>query len=256
MRSPRGEVAGGRLSGRVALVTGGTRGIGRATAVRLAREGADVAVVSLRSDGAEVLRELEGLGVRGHACRADVADMQQVEAAFADVSKRLGSPDILVNNAAIADPAYTRAWELSLRSWQRMLAVNLDGVFHCCAAALRRMKDRGWGRIINIASTSGISGGTSGVHYAASKGGVIALSKALARETAGLGITVNVVAPSKIDTDMFRAAGDESERQATLRRIPVGRLGRPEEIAEAVAYFALEEAGYTTGQVLVVSGGY
>ena len=246
----------GRLSGRVALVTGGTRGIGRATAVRLAQEGADVAVVSLRSDGAEVLRELEELGVRGHACRADVADMEQVEAAFAQVSKRLGPPDIVVNNAAISDPACTRACELSLQSWRRMLAVNLDGVFHCCAVALRGMKDRGWGRIINIASTSGISGGTSGVHYAASKGGVIALSKALARETAGLGITVNVVAPSKIDTDMFQAAVDEAGRQATVRSIPVGRLGRPEEIAEAVAYFALEEAGYTTGQVLVVSGGY
>ena len=245
-----------RLSGRVALVTGGSRGIGRAIAVRLARQGADVAVLNLRSDAAGVLEELDALGVRGFACQADVAKLAQVEDAFAQVTERLGFPDILVNNAAVADPEYTTAWELAPESWSRLLAVNLDGVFHGCAVALRGMKERGWGRIINIASTSGISGGTSGVHYAASKGGVIAMSKALAREAAGLGITVNVVAPSKIDTDMLRAAADESERDAIVRRIPVGRLGRPEEIAEAVAYFALEEAGYTTGQVLVVSGGY
>jgi 3-oxoacyl-[acyl-carrier protein] reductase len=118
------------------------------------------------------------------------------------------------------------------------------------------MLSLGWGRIVNIASTSGISGGTSGAHYAAAKGGVIALSKALARELASRGITVNVVAPSKIDTEMFRSFTGAEERAATIRRIPVGRLGRPEEIAEAVAYFAGAESGYTTGQVLVVSGGY
>jgi 3-oxoacyl-[acyl-carrier protein] reductase len=246
----------GRLTGHIALVTGGTRGIGRAIALRLAADGADVAVVSRSSDGTAVVRELESLGVRGLAVRGDVSDRDVVEELLASTSRQLGAVDILVNNAAVADPACTRAWELEREDWRRMLAVNLDGVFYCCSAALRRMKESGWGRIVNIASTSGITGGTSGVHYAASKGGVIALSKALAREVAGLGITVNVVAPSKVETDMLRAAVDEEGRKATMERIPVGRFGRPEEIAEAVAYFAGEEAGYTTGQVLVVSGGY
>jgi len=137
-----------------------------------------------------------------------------------------------------------------------MYEVNLKGVFLCCSAALPSMISNKWGRIINISSTSGISGGTSGIHYAATKGGVIALSKALAMEVARFGITVNVVAPSKIDTDMFRLMNPGVRREQTIQKIPVGRLGRPEDIAEAVAYFAVEEAAYTTAQVLVVSGGY
>ena len=245
-----------RLAGRTALVTGGTRGIGRAIALRLAADGADVAVLSRSSDGAQVVGELESLDVRALAVHADVSAPPQLEAAIAEVEARLGGIDILVNNAAIADPAYTQAWQLDPESWRRMVAVNLDGVFYACRAAVPGMIERRWGRIINISSTSGITGGTSGIHYAASKGGVIALSKALAREVVRFGITVNVVAPSKIDTDMFRQATSEEKRQATLRQIPLGRLGRPEEIAEAVAYFAGEQAAYTTGQVLVISGGY
>jgi 3-oxoacyl-[acyl-carrier protein] reductase len=244
------------LTGRVALVTGGTRGIGRAIAVRLAQEGANVAVASRTSDGAPVVRVLESAGVRAVALRGDVSDPDQVGKLFAAVRSALGQVDILVNNAAIADPDYPGAWELRPAGWRRMMAVNLDGVFFCCAQALPGMKVRGWGRIVNISSTSGITGGTSGAHYAASKGGVIALSKALAREAAPFGVTVNVVAPSKIDTQMLRAAENEEGRRTTIARIPVGRLGRPEEVAEAVAYFAGEQAGYTTGEVLVVSGGY
>jgi NAD(P)-dependent dehydrogenase (short-subunit alcohol dehydrogenase family) len=246
----------GALSGHIALVTGGTRGIGQAIALRLAAGGADVAVASRSSDGAPVVRELENRGVRALAVKADVADPNAVRRLAATVRQALGPVDILVNNAAIADPGYRNAWELSADSWQRMISVNLSGVYYCCAAVLPEMLSMGWGRIINIASTSGISGGTSGAHYAASKGGVIALSKALARELAPRGITVNVVAPSKIDTEMFRRMTGADEGEHTIRRIPVGRLGRPEEIAEAVAYFAGAESGYTTGQVLVVSGGY
>jgi NAD(P)-dependent dehydrogenase (short-subunit alcohol dehydrogenase family) len=246
----------GTLSGHTALVTGGTRGIGRAIALRLATGGADVAITSRSSDGAPVVRELEELGVRALAVKADVSDPEAVRRLADAVRQALGPADILVNNAAIADPGYRNAWELAADSWERMISVNLSGVYYCCAAVLPGMLSRGWGRIINIASTSGISGGTSGAHYAASKGGVIALSKALARELAPRGITVNVVAPSKIDTEMFRTVTGADERAETIRRIPVGRLGRPEEIAEAVAYFAGAESGYTTGQVLVVSGGY
>jgi 3-oxoacyl-[acyl-carrier protein] reductase len=246
----------GALSGHIALVTGGTRGIGRAIALRLAAGGADAAVASRSSDGAPVVRELEALGVRALAVQADVADPEAARRMVDEVRRALGPPDILVNNAAIADPGYRSAWELPVDSWERMIRVNLSGVHYACAAVIPGMLSRGWGRIINIASTSGISGGTSGAHYAASKGGVIALSKALANELAARGITVNVVAPSKIDTEMFRRVNDADARAATVRRIPVGRLGRPEEIAEAVAYFAGPESGYTTGQVLVVSGGY
>jgi len=246
----------GPFSGHTALVTGGTRGIGRAIAARLALGGADIAVVSRSTDGGPVVAELEKLGVRAVAVNADVSDPGAVRRMVDTVREALGPIDILVNNAAIADPGYRNAWELAAESWDRMLGVNLSGVQYCCAAILPQMLAKGWGRIVNISSTSGISGGTSGVHYAASKGGVIALSKALAMELAPRGITVNVVAPSKIDTDMLRQAAGEKERADTIRRIPVGRLGQPEEVAEAVAYFAAKEAGYTTGQVLVVSGGY
>jgi NAD(P)-dependent dehydrogenase (short-subunit alcohol dehydrogenase family) len=241
---------------RVALVTGGTRGIGRAIALRLAEEGADVGIVGIRSDGTEVVRQIEATGRRAHAVNADVSSPQMVQNMVSSVENALGSIDILVNNAAIADYRYSSAWDLQETSWDRMIEVNLKGVYLCCKAVLPPMLRTGWGRIINISSTSGISGGTSGIHYAASKGGVIALSKALAREVAAHGITVNVVAPSKIDTDLFRQYAPGEKRTDTIKKIPVGRLGRPEDIAEAVAYFACEDSGYTTGQVLVVSGGY
>jgi NAD(P)-dependent dehydrogenase (short-subunit alcohol dehydrogenase family) len=248
----------GSLAGHVALVTGGTRGIGRAIALRLAREGASLAIVG-RSGGSalEIAKEqIVNLGVACFGMRADVSERKQVEELFARAAASLGTVDILVNNAAVSDPAYTSGWELREEEWDRMCGVNLKGVFLCCAAAVPGMIEKGWGRIINISSTSGISGGTSGIHYAATKGGVNALSKALAHEVAARGVTVNVVAPSKIDTDMFRSVVDPDKRQDVIDKIPVNRLGRPEDIAEAVAYFAREEAGYTTGQVLVVSGGY
>ena len=177
----------GELSGHVALVTGGTRGIGKAIALRLAAGGADVAVASLSSDGTPTVRELEKLGVRALAVRGDLADPCEVRSLTDAVRRDLGTVDILVNNAAMADTTYRSAWELAADSWERMIGVNLSGVHYCSAAVLPGMLSRGWGRIINISSTSGLSGGTSGVHYAASKGGVIALSKALARELAPRG---------------------------------------------------------------------
>lgn len=239
-----------------ALVTGSTRGIGRAIALRLARDGVGVGVVGRKSDGSAVVTEIEHLGIPAVYIRADISEAEQVLRMVKRVQSALGPIDILVNNAAISDYNYTHAWEVAEEVWDQMNAVNLKGTFLCCRAALPPMLERGWGRIVNIASTSGIGGGTSGIHYAATKGGVIAMSKALASEVAHRGITVNVVAPSKIDTDMFRRAAPGKKRDETIRRIPVGRLGTPEDIAEAVAYFAAESAGYTTGQVMVVSGGY
>lgn len=248
----------GNLKGHVALVTGGTRGIGRSIALRLARDGASVGIVGI-SGGKNLEDTIEQLKDGGVPCtglKADVSDRDQVKKIFFHMKECLGSVDILVNNAAITDYNYKSAWALKEDVWDRMCQVNLKGVFFCCAEAIPDMIAHHWGRIINISSTSGITGGTSGVHYAATKGGVNALSKALASEVASYGITVNVVAPSKIDTDMFRNSVKPDKRIDVIERIPVRRLGRPEDIAEAVAYFAGEEAGYTTGQILVVSGGY
>jgi NAD(P)-dependent dehydrogenase (short-subunit alcohol dehydrogenase family) len=215
-----------------------------------------VGIIGIKSDGGTVAGEIAAFGVKTYAVKGDVSVDAEVKRMFDAVRDTLGPIDILVNNAAVSDNRYSNASDLSEEAWDRMCDVNLKGVFLCCRRAIPYMLERGWGRIINISSTSGITGGTSGVHYAASKGGVIALSKALSSELAPRGITVNVVAPSKIDTDMFRQANLGDKREKTIRKIPVGRLGRPEEIAEAVAYFAREDAGYTTGQVLVVSGGY
>ena len=247
-----------RLDSHIALVTGGTRGIGRAIALRLASEGAGVVIVGAGGGphGGEVLKEVSQLGVPAMALRVDVSDREQVSRMVDQVKGELGVIDIVVNNAGVFDYNYTSAWTLAEEDWDEMYRVNLKGVYLCCAAVLPDMIESGWGRIINISSTSGISGGTSGIHYAATKGGVIALSLALSKETASHGITVNVVAPSKIDTDMFRTSVKPDERQGVVDKIPVGRIGQPEDIAEAVVYFAGEEAGYVTGQTLVVSGGY
>uniref|UniRef100_A0A7V4TFZ4 3-oxoacyl-ACP reductase FabG n=1 Tax=Candidatus Caldatribacterium saccharofermentans TaxID=1454753 RepID=A0A7V4TFZ4_9BACT len=246
------------VSGHVALVTGGSRGIGRAISVFLAREGAKVAVNYHRHREAaeEVVAEIRKSGGVAEAFQADVQNAREVEAMVAAVARTLGAPDILVANAGIGDPDYRGAWNLKEEDWDRMIAVNLKGVYLAVRAVLPFMVEKRWGRIVAIASTSGLTGGTSGIHYAASKGGVIALCKALARECASFGITVNVVAPSKIDTDLLHSVTPEEHIPRLLAQIPVGRLGRPEDIARAVLFFAAEEADYLTGQVLVVSGGY
>ena len=246
----------GKLDGHTALVTGSTRGIGRAIALRLARDGACIGVVGRKSSGADVVGQIQSLGVKAVSVQADISRSREVDRMLEEVERSLGTVDILVNNAAISDYEYSSAWEVTEEIWDSICAVNLKGSFLCCRAVLPAMIDKGWGRIVNISSTSGINGGTSGVHYAASKGGIIAMSKAIAREVADHGVTVNVVAPSKIDTDMFRMAAPGAKRDETIARIPVGRLGRPDDIAEAVAYFVGEDASYTTAQVLVVSGGY
>ncbi len=246
------------LKGHVAIVTGGAHGIGRGIALRLARDGAAVGIADISEDGKaeEIVGLIEELGVPAAAVRVDVSNGGQVTRMVAGVKETLGPIDILVNNAGIFDYNYSSAWTLDEEVWERICRVNLKGVYLCCAAVLPDMLGAGWGRIINISSTSGISGGTSGIHYAASKGGVIALSKSLAKEVACHGVTVNVVAPSKIETDLFRTAVKPADRQSVVDKIPIGRLGCPEDVAAAVAYFASEEAGYITGQTLVASGGY
>ncbi|MCD6155692.1 MAG: 3-oxoacyl-ACP reductase FabG [Candidatus Atribacteria bacterium] len=248
----------GSLCRHVALVTGASRGIGRACALTLARAGARVAVnYHRRREQAEaVVREIEKQGGVALAFQADVANSAQVKSMVQEIREKLGVPDILVANAGVGDAEYPGAWELEEDAWDRVLVVNLKGVYNCVRAVLPHLIERKWGRIIAIASTSGITGGTSGIHYAASKGGVIALCRALARECAPFGVTVNVIAPSKIDTDLLRSVTLPEKMPELIRKIPVGRLGKPEDIARAVLFFAEEEAGYVTGQVLTVSGGY
>lgn len=246
------------LSKHLALVTGSSRGIGRSIALSLARAGARVVVNYLENEKAaeQVVTEINRLGSQAMAVRGDVSQKEEVEAMISRVHRVLGAVDILVNNAGTGDPDYQGVVSVKEEWWDKIQAVNLKGTFLLCQAVLPDMLDRKWGRVINISSTSGITGGTSGVHYAAAKGGVIAFSKALAKELAPLGVTVNVVAPSKIDTDLFRLVTPPDKEQEVIKQIPVGRLGTPQDVAEAVLFFAREEASFITGQTLVVSGGY
>ena len=240
------------LSGRVALVTGSTRGIGHAIATTLASAGARVAVV-----GRDVVRAREvaaQLGtedrVRGFAC--DVADVASVTTLVEDVEKSFGSVDILVNNAGLTrDNLLMR---LKDEDWDAVLDANLRGAFASIRAASRGMMKRRWGRIINIASVVGIVGNKGQANYAASKAGLIGLTKSVAKELASRNILANVVAPGFIETDMTAAMTPDA-RSTLSQQIPLGRLGTPQDIAGAVAFLATEHAAYITGQVFVVDGG-
>jgi NAD(P)-dependent dehydrogenase (short-subunit alcohol dehydrogenase family) len=251
------EVRRKLLPGRVAIVTGASRGIGKAIALCLAEEGCRVAINYLNSTAAarEVGLQVERLNPEGSLLiRANVTRESEVAAMVEQTVRRFGRIDILVNNAGIAG---SRTFlQISREEWTRMIETNLTSVYHCCRAVLPCMLERRWGRIINIASTSALTGGTSGAHYAAAKGGVITLTKSLSSEFASQGITVNSIVPSKIETDMLWASLDEEAKKALLARIPVHRFGRPEEIGRLAAFLASEQAGYITGEMIVASGGY
>lgn len=238
------------LSGKVAFVTGGTRGIGFAIASKLSASGARVAI-SGRDAGraAEAAGRLGGEAV-GVAC--DVSDEAQVEAAIAEIESRLGGVDILVNNAGVTrDNILLR---LDGAAWDEVLDTNLKGAFHTTRAVIKGMMKRRGGRIINISSIVGLTGNKGQANYAASKAGLIGFTKAVAREYASRGITVNCVAPGYIETDMTNALPEDA-RKALLDSIALGRLGQPDDIAGAVLYLASDLAAYITGQVLVVDGG-
>lgn len=229
---------------KTAVVTGGGSGIGRAVAERLRADGHQVAVLDLApSDD-------------GFAYRADVTDRAQIDATLSAVRSRLGPISILVNAAGL--DGFKKFEDMTFEQWQRVIDVNLNGVFHCTQAVLPDMVEAGWGRIVNISSSSTHSGAPYMAHYVAAKSAVNGLTKVLALEYGPAGITVNAVPPGFIDTPMLRAAearGNLGDIQATIDATPVRRIGRPEDIAAACAFLVSEEAGYITGQILGVNGG-
>ena len=265
------------LSGRVAFVTGGSRGLGRADALTLARAGADVVVADLlvesqlseetdrygslatvaRQQGLvhteETVRDIEAMGGRALAVRCDVTDRTQVDAAVARTVEELGSIDILVNNAGTLDHV-AQFHEQSPELWERDLRVNLTGAFNCAQAAWPHMKERGWGRIVNMASVAGTLGGFGQASYSTTKAGLLGLTKTLAMEGGRYGITCNAIVPGVIGTEAFEMA-NAAMNERIVRRTALRRPGEPQEIANVVTFLCSDLAAYVTGVELNVSGG-
>jgi 3-oxoacyl-[acyl-carrier protein] reductase len=241
------------LKGKIALVTGGAQGIGKITALLLARNGADVAVSDINMEGAlETVGEIEGLGRNGLALESDVSNPADAERIVAKTVEQLGSIDILVNNAGITrDRLLLRMTE---EDWDAVLNVNLKGTFNCTKAAVKHMVKRKSGRIINIASVVGEMGNAGQANYAASKAGIIGLTKAIAREYAQRGISVNAIAPGYIETPMTEALPEKVKEQLK-GQIPMARLGTPLDVANAIYFLVSDASSYITGQVLNVNGG-
>lgn len=247
-----------KLDNRTAIVTGARRGIGRAIALALAREGANVVVSDISQEDCEkVITEIEGLGRRGLALKCDVTSRTEVEDMVTRAVAEFGKLDILVNNAGII--TFKPFLELTDEDWDNIMNVNLKGQFLCARAVAKEMIKNKWGRIINIAS---ISSGGCGIafpliaHYTASKGGVMALTEALALELTPQGINVNAICPGAVDTDMAKGVKESGQLEQVLRRIPRGRLGQPEDIANLAVFLASKESDYISGAAIVIDGGW
>ena len=242
-----------RFSGRVALVTGASRGIGEAVARRLAAEGAHVLAAARTAAALEkVVGEIGAAGGRAAALPLDLADAGSIAAAAKAALETAGAVDVLVNNAGVTED--NLVLRMSRESWDRVLATNLTGAFLLTQAIVKSMVRKRYGRIVNVTSVVGLMGNAGQANYAASKAGLIGLTKSIARELASRQITCNAVAPGFIETDMTRAMTAEA-REKLSGEIPAGRLGTPDDVAAAVAFLASEEAAYVTGHVLNVSGG-
>ncbi len=242
-----------RLKDKVALVTGGARGIGRAISLLFAQEGADIVVADVNLEEAEkTAKDIEALGRQSLALQMDVTDYTKVEEAINKILDKFGKVDILVNNAGITkDNLLLR---MSQQEWDAVLNVNLKGAFNCIKAVSKPMVKQRNGRIINIASIIGIIGNAGQANYSASKAGIIALTKTVAKELASRNITANAVAPGFIQTDMTAKLAEEV-RKKLREAIPLGRLGLPEDVARASLFLASEDSSYITGQTIVVDGG-
>ncbi|MFE5476201.1 3-oxoacyl-ACP reductase FabG [Nocardia sp. NPDC056541] len=244
------------MSARTAIVTGGASGIGGAISARLAADGASVAIFDLNGDAAKnAAAAIENAGGRAIGLPVDVTDRAAIDAGVAEVRARLGRPAVLVNSAGLTlDGPFL---EISAETWNRALAINLTGTFDCCQAVIPDMIEQGWGRIVNISSSSVHSGAAGLAGYVAAKSGVVGLTKVLALEFAKRGITVNTIPPGFIDTPMLRHTVDKGfiDVEAQIARTPVGRIGTPADVAATCAFLVSEEAGYLTGQIIGVNGG-
>ena len=242
---------------RTALVTGAAAGIGRAVALRFARDGMAVGVLDLNLDGAEsVAAEIRAAGGKAIALAASIADRKQMSAALSRLREAFGPVTVLVNNAGIT--GYCPFEELTDDAWDKVMEINLKGTFIVTQLVLPDMKAAHWGRVINISSSSAQTGAETMAHYSASKGGVIALTRTLARELGPLGVTVNNIPPGSVmNTLMSEATRDRFpiSTEQLLKTLPMRRTGEPEDIANAAAWLAAEESGYVTGQTIGVNGG-